>query len=500
MKKYLRQIIFTCLVCLFIICAGATTADAQTTAQQLQGGDSIDTAVEIQFNQNYEAIVPLAEENGKFYGVSWYKFTLPEYAHNFALATPQEDQYVSICTQERDWKDSFDNSNRYGVTINGQYTQYYEANTGNTYYVNVSSDSPETHQFSITPIVNPSVDDDVQLELNKEYSETFYHYSLQSVYSFVAPYTGKYRLYCSYEGNLEYSGYEIHYYTGQEVSKERFYEDGSSEINLKAGVKYILNLTCSPKDHQSQPVTMHIFLSSQPVESITIEDSNISLKKQEQYKLKPEVFPEKAVDTSVKYSSSNKQVALVNEDGCITAVGPGSATITIDSNDGSGVQAKCKVTVSSVKVTRLDLSKNKLIIDKKGSYKIKATTYPTRADNRSVTFKSSNRKIVTVDKKTGKITPKKPGTAIITCTTNDGSKITKKCKVIVKPVKYKKVKVGDFNRCYGHVYFTPENSNKTYILWNRDAYNWTCKYVYMYDTKKIDGEWTTKISKTVPKY
>ena len=64
MKKYLRQIIFTCLVCLFIICARATTADAQTTAQQLQGGDSKESAVEIQFNTNYEAIIPLNKKDG----------------------------------------------------------------------------------------------------------------------------------------------------------------------------------------------------------------------------------------------------------------------------------------------------------------------------------------------------------------------------------------------------------------------------------------------------
>ncbi len=45
------------------------------------------------------------------------------------------------------------------------------------------------------------------------------------------------------------------------------------------------------------------------------------------------------------YKSSNKNVAVVSEDGYITAYGKGKANITVTANDGSGLKAVCKVTV-----------------------------------------------------------------------------------------------------------------------------------------------------------
>ena len=68
---------------------------------------------------------------------------------------------------------------------------------------------------------------------------------------------------------------------------------------------------------------------------------------------------------------------------------------------------------------------------KKGkSIKLKATIMPSNADNKKVTWKSSNKRVATVSSK-GKIKAKNKGTAIITVKTKDGKK-TAKCKVTVK--------------------------------------------------------------------
>ncbi len=145
------------------------------------------------------------------------------------------------------------------------------------------------------------------------------------------------------------------------------------------------------------------------MEAINLEKTEITLNKSEQYQIIPQVMPEKAVDTSVTYRTSNSKVATVSKNGCIIATGGGKAIITVNSNDGSGVQATIQVTVKPKKVTRLDFNFSKLVLKKrtKKAPVIKAKTYPTNADNRSVTFKSSNSKIVAVDKKTGKLYPKK---------------------------------------------------------------------------------------------
>ena len=62
--------------------------------------------------------------------------------------------------------------------------------------------------------------------------------------------------------------------------------------------------------------------------------------------------------------------------------------------------------------------------------KIKKIT-PKDAVNQKVKWKSSNRKVATVDKN-GKVTAVKAGTCKITCTAADGSKVCVVCEITVK--------------------------------------------------------------------
>jgi uncharacterized protein YjdB len=59
-----------------------------------------------------------------------------------------------------------------------------------------------------------------------------------------------------------------------------------------------------------------------------------------------------------------------------------------------------------------------------------ATINPSNATDKTVTWKSSNTAIATVDQN-GKVTAAEVGSAVITVTTNDGSK-TATCSVTVK--------------------------------------------------------------------
>lgn len=58
------------------------------------------------------------------------------------------------------------------------------------------------------------------------------------------------------------------------------------------------------------------------------------------------VTPSTATNKAVSYSSSNNDVATVDNNGKITAVGEGTADITVTTADGSKT-AKCTVTVSA---------------------------------------------------------------------------------------------------------------------------------------------------------
>ncbi len=84
-----------------------------------------------------------------------------------------------------------------------------------------------------------------------------------------------------------------------------------------------------------------------------------------------------------------------------------------------------------INVTKVSLSKSKAELKIGKTMTLKATVTPNTATDRTVTWKSSDTKIATVDNK-GNIVAKKAGTVTITCTANDGSKKKATCKITVR--------------------------------------------------------------------
>ena len=81
-----------------------------------------------------------------------------------------------------------------------------------------------------------------------------------------------------------------------------------------------------------------------PVEDIVLSETTIELKEEETKNVSCTVYPEKATDKTVTWTSSDNSVATVNSYGMITAVGKGTCTITAKSGEQSET---IKVTVKS---------------------------------------------------------------------------------------------------------------------------------------------------------
>ena len=79
------------------------------------------------------------------------------------------------------------------------------------------------------------------------------------------------------------------------------------------------------------------------VESIKLNKNSKALNVGDTFTLTATVKPDNATDKSVTWSSSNTSVATVDENGAVTAVSEGTATITATASNG--VEASCSVTV-----------------------------------------------------------------------------------------------------------------------------------------------------------
>ncbi len=78
-----------------------------------------------------------------------------------------------------------------------------------------------------------------------------------------------------------------------------------------------------------------------PAKSISLNKSSSTLYKGESEQLTATVLPENATDKTVKWTSSDRKVVKVDSSGLVTYVGPGTATITATTSDGSNLSASC---------------------------------------------------------------------------------------------------------------------------------------------------------------
>ena len=93
----------------------------------------------------------------------------------------------------------------------------------------------------------------------------------------------------------------------------------------------------------------------QPVTSISLNKSSLTLEGGDSFTLVASVYPSDAYNKQVKWSTSDERVASVDQQGNVTATGKGKATITAMAADGSGVYRNCTVTVNSITTKVTDI-------------------------------------------------------------------------------------------------------------------------------------------------
>lgn len=173
------------------------------------------------------------------------------------------------------------------------------------------------------------------------------------------------------------------------------------------------------------------------------------------------ITPTKAKSRKLQWSSSNKKVVTVTSSGTVKALKPGTATITCKVKTQKTKKVTCKVTVKKKKVTKVSFSSKTPTVQIGKTYTKKPTISPSYAYDKSVTYKSSNTAVATVNS-AGKVTGKKEGTVTITATAKDGSKKkgTYKIRVIGKITN----KSAKFVVHRGLSSEAPENTLKAYEL------------------------------------
>ncbi len=174
-----------------------------------------------------------------------------------------------------------------------------------------------------------------------------------------------------------------------------------------------LAVSCGDDDTEDQPQPAPV-----AVESVKITPSPASVVAGETLELKAEIMPENATPQSIEWGSRNASIASIDKaTGVVTGVEVGEVQVYVIV-DGKTAICELTVTAAPIRVETIELSKTEMALFVGKSETLTATIAPENATYPTVTWKSSDEAIATVDE-TGKVTAVAEGTATITATADE---------------------------------------------------------------------------------
>lgn len=177
-------------------------------------------------------------------------------------------------------------------------------------------------------------------------------------------------------------------------------------------------------EYGGQKASFKITVAGIDVTSIKIIGDGNSLTKGNSMQLKAAIQPKNATDSIIEWSSSNTEIATVDEKGKVDALQAGNVEITATSTNG--ISAKYSININ-VPCVLLKLNQTEISLYKGDTFELVPTLSPLDATE-TVSYKVSNSNIAKVDNN-GKVTGYAAGKTKITAS---AGKVTTTCNVIVK--------------------------------------------------------------------
>ena len=176
--------------------------------------------------------------------------------------------------------------------------------------------------------------------------------------------------------------------------------------------------------------TCKVTVKAVALEGLSVNPATLEIVEGETKQLEVKFNPESYADKSVNWASDNKSVATVDENGLVKAVKPGECKIYVESAKDKTKQAFCEVTVTPDPTLKgISFPYTSLTMKKGETKQIQVVFDPEYANNKNVTWESSDPAVATVDN-AGTVTAVWNGEADITATSQEGG-FTATCKVTV---------------------------------------------------------------------
>lgn len=211
-----------------------------------------------------------------------------------------------------------------------------------------------------------------------------------------------------------------------DIVKAEFTEEGIWLTPVGNGTcKVVVRSVADPDVYKTCTVTVRL------PQDLELTNVPTNMMAGETCQLGAKVLPENAINQELRFSSSDKNVLTVDQNGLITAVAKGTADVTVRCRANSAVRKTFTVVVDQIFYpTVIKLNYTDVEFFATSAKTLKWIVYPTNADDKSVTVKSSDSSVVTVTKD-GVMTPVKNGTCTIEVRSVSDPNIYSVCNVTV---------------------------------------------------------------------
>ncbi len=158
------------------------------------------------------------------------------------------------------------------------------------------------------------------------------------------------------------------------------------------------------------------------VTGMTMNYTSITLIQGNTFQLEAAIRPANATYKTASWKSDNSEIAMVDDDGVVTAISPGTAWITAEARDSSGKYCKCYVTViAPIPATGVTTMVDEVVMAPGEKKTVIAKATPANTTD-SMVWSSSDESIVRVNAVTGEMTAISPGNASVIVMMDSGKK------------------------------------------------------------------------------
>ena len=200
--------------------------------------------------------------------------------------------------------------------------------------------------------------------------------------------------------------------------------------------KIQLETTNSTSESQKETSSETAFTEPKEIKVVSLQISGEkSVKVGATISLKAEISPMDATDQSVIWESDNTDIITIDGNGVVTGINPGRANVVAVSSDPE-ITDSIEIEVLPIEVMSLSLTEEVDPLEIGQTVVLSATVSPENATDQTVSWKSDNPEIASVDEN-GTVYAENAGTAVITASSVNGVSAAVEVQVIGPLVSFK---------------------------------------------------------------